>query len=103
MPHSATLCVVVEAGFVGSLGANTDNGCGVVGDVPVVDGEAGRPDELGGAMVGFVLGGLHEDGRERMDSFQSVIWDDHEKEEKGLPDCKQGIVGWFSFKGGKVL
>jgi hypothetical protein len=59
--------IVVEAGFVGNLGANTDNGCGIVGDVPVIEGEARRPDELGGTMVGFVLGGLHEDGREGMD------------------------------------
>ena len=36
-----------------------------------------------------------------MDSFQLVIWDDHEKEEKGLPDCKQVVVGWFPFKGGE--
>ncbi len=54
--------IVIEAGFVGSLGANMDNSHGVVGNVPVVEGEAGRPDELGVAMVGFVLGGLHEDG-----------------------------------------
>ncbi len=29
-----------------------------------------------------------------------VIWDDHEKGEKGLPDCKQVIIGWLPFKGG---
>ncbi len=29
------------------------------------------------------------------------IWDDHEKEEKGLPDGKQVIVGWLPFKGGE--
>ncbi len=29
-----------------------------------------------------------------------VIWDDHEEGEKGLPDYKQVIVGWLSFKGG---
>ncbi len=56
-------CVVVE-GFVGGLGANTDDSCGVAGNVPVVEGKVGRPDKLGGAMVGFVLGGLCEDGRE---------------------------------------
>ncbi len=60
--------IVVEAGFVGSLGANTDNGHGVIGNIPVIEGEAGRPDKLGVAMVSFVLGGLHEDGHERMDS-----------------------------------
>jgi hypothetical protein len=59
--------VVVELGFVDGLGANTDGGHGLVGDVPVVEGEAGRPDKLGGAMVGFVFGGLHEDGCEGMD------------------------------------
>jgi hypothetical protein len=52
-------------------------------------------------MVGFVLGSLVEDGHERMDSFQLVIWDDHEEGEKGLPDCKKVVVGWFSFEGGE--
>jgi hypothetical protein len=60
--------IVVEAGFVGGLSVNTDNGHGNVGNVSVVEGEAGRPNKLGVAMVGFVLGGLHKDGRERMDS-----------------------------------
>ncbi len=60
--------IVVEAGFVGSLGANTDNGHGIIGNIPVIEGEAGRPDKIGVAMVGFVLGGLREDGSERMDS-----------------------------------
>ncbi len=73
--------VVVEAGFVGGLGANTDDGRGIVGNVPVEEGEVGRPDKFGGAKVGFVLGGLCEDGRKRMDSFQLVIWDVHEKGE----------------------
>ncbi len=61
--------VVVEAGFVGDLGANTDNSRGIIGNVSVVEGEAGRPDKLGGAMVGFVLGGIREDGHEGMDSL----------------------------------
>jgi hypothetical protein len=36
-----------------------------------------------------------------MDSFQLVIWDDHEKGEKGLPDCKQVVVSWFPFERGE--
>ncbi len=36
-----------------------------------------------------------------MDSFQLVTWDDHEKGEKGLPDCKQVVIGWFPFEGGE--
>jgi hypothetical protein len=28
-----------------------------------------------------------------------VIWDDHEKGEKGLPDCTQVIVSWLPFEG----
>jgi hypothetical protein len=47
---------------VGGLSTNTDDGRGIIGDVPVV--EAGKSDKLGGNMVGFVLGGLREDGRE---------------------------------------
>ncbi len=30
-----------------------------------------------------------------------VIWDDHEKGEKGLPDYKQVVAGWLPFKGGE--
>jgi hypothetical protein len=86
---------------VGGLGANTNDSCGIVSNVPVVEGEAGRPDKLGGAMFGFILDGLHEDGHERMDSFQLVIWDDHQKGEKDLTDCKQVVIGWFPFKGGE--
>ncbi len=56
--------VVVKARFVGGFGANTDNSCGVVGNVPVVEGGAGRPDKHGRTMDSFVLGGLREDGQE---------------------------------------
>ncbi len=60
--------IVVKAGFVGGLGANTDNGCGIIGNVLVVEGEAGRPDKLGAAMVSVLLGGLCKNGCEGMDS-----------------------------------
>jgi hypothetical protein len=60
--------VVVKAGFVGGLGTKTENSCGIVGDVLVLEGEARRPDKLGATMVGFVLGGLCKDGHEGMDS-----------------------------------
>ncbi len=60
--------VVAKAGFAGGLGANMDNGHSIIGNVLAIEGEAGRPDELGAAMVGFVLGGLCMDGREGMDS-----------------------------------
>ena len=56
--------IVIEAGFVGSLCMNTDNCRGFVGNVFIVEGEAGGLYEFGIAMVGFVLGGIHEDGRE---------------------------------------
>ncbi len=60
--------VVAKAGFVGSFGTNTDDGRGVVGNVPVIEGEAGRPDKLEAAMVSFALGSLRKDGREGIDS-----------------------------------
>jgi hypothetical protein len=60
--------IFVKGGFVGGLGANMDNDRGIVGNVPVVEGEVRKPDKLGGAMVDFVLGNLREDGREGMDS-----------------------------------
>jgi hypothetical protein len=31
-----------------------------------------------------------------------VIWDDHEKGEKGLSDGKQVVIDWLPFEGGKV-
>jgi hypothetical protein len=54
--------LVVEVGFVGGLGTNSDNGCGIISNVLVIEGEAGRPDELGAAGVSFVLGGLRSYG-----------------------------------------
>jgi hypothetical protein len=60
--------IVIKAGYVCSLGTNRDDGCGIIADVLVVEGEAGRHDELGAAMVGFVLGSLCKDGCEGMDS-----------------------------------
>jgi hypothetical protein len=56
--------IVIKAGFMGCLGVNMDDNHGIVGNVLVIEGGAGRPDKLGIAMVGFVLGGLHEDGHE---------------------------------------
>jgi hypothetical protein len=93
--------VVIKAGFVGGIGVDTDNGCGIIGNILVIEGEAGRPDELGAAMVSFILGGLCKNGHEGMDSQYLVIWDDHEKGEEGLPDGKQVVVGWLPFKGGE--
>jgi hypothetical protein len=58
--------IVVEVGFSGGLSANMDDGRGIIGNVPVIEREAGRPDKLGGAMVGFVLNGLREDVHEGM-------------------------------------
>ncbi len=52
-------------------------------------------------MVGFVLGGLCEDGHKGMDSPQLVVGDDHEEQKKCPPDGKQVIVGWFPFEWGK--
>jgi len=56
--------IVIEAGFVGSLCMNTDNCRGFVGEVFIVEGEVGGSYKFGVAMVGFVLGGIREDGRE---------------------------------------
>ncbi len=62
--------VVIKAGFIGGLCSNADNCRGVVGDVFIIEWEAGGPDELGAAMFGFVLGSLSQDGNEGMDTFQ---------------------------------
>jgi len=52
-------------------------------------------------MFSFVLGGLCENGREGVDSFQLVVRNDHEEREKTLLDGKEVIIGWFPFKRGK--
>ena len=52
-------------------------------------------------MVGFVRGGLREDGHKGMGSAQLVVGDGHEERKKFPLDGKQVVVGWFPFKGGK--
>ena len=53
-------------------------------------------------MVGFIFGGLSEDGYEGMSSLQLVVGDAHEETKKCPLDCEQIVVGWFPFKGGTV-
>jgi len=53
--------VVIKAGFVGHLCMDTDDCHCVVGDVFMVEGEAGGPYEFGVAMFGFVIGGISEE------------------------------------------
>ncbi len=77
--------VVIETGFVGSLRMNANDHCGVVSNCLAVEWKTSRAYKLG-TMVGFVLDGLSEDGREGVNPVQLVIGDDHEKWEKGLLD-----------------
>jgi hypothetical protein len=51
-------------------------------------------------MVGFVLGGLGEDGHKGMGSPQLVVGDDHEERKKFPLVGEQVVAGWFPFKGG---
>ena len=88
---------------MGSLCANPDDSRGIVGNILILEGEAGRPDKLGVAMVGYLLGSLCREGHEGMNPFQLVIRDDYKKGEKGLLNCQQVTVSWLPFKGGKVL
>jgi hypothetical protein len=53
-------------------------------------------------MVGFVLGGLSEDGHKGMGSPQLVVGDDHEERKKCPLDGEQVVVGLFPFEGGEV-
>jgi len=71
--------VVIKAGFVGRLCTHSDDSRGIVGDVFIVEREAGGTYELVVAMFGFVLDSLHEDGREGVDSIQLVVGNDHEE------------------------
>ena len=52
-------------------------------------------------MFSFVLGGLREDGREGVDSFQLVIRNDHEEREKTLSDDQEVFIGWLPFERGE--
>jgi hypothetical protein len=78
--------IVIEAGFMGRLCTNPDDCRGVVGDVFIVEGEADGTYEFGVAMFSFVLGGLREDGRERMEAIQLIIGNDHEEGKKHFLD-----------------
>jgi hypothetical protein len=95
--------VVVKTGFVGSLSVNMNDGCTVVGNVPVVEGEAGRPDELGGAMVGFVHGASV---RMAMREWIPFNWSYGMTMRRGrrasLIASRSSLVG-FPSRGGKVL
>ena len=62
--------IVIEARFMGCLCMNSDDCCGIVGDVFIVEGEADGTYEFLVAMFSFVLGGLREDGCEGVNSFQ---------------------------------
>ncbi len=53
-------------------------------------------------MVGFILGGLGEDGHEGVYPIELIIGDHHKEGEDGLPDCKKVIVGRLPFRGGEV-
>ena len=93
--------VVIKAGFMGHLCTNPDDCRGVVGNVFIVEREAGGTYELVVAMFGFVLDGLSEDGREGVDSIQLIVGNDHEEGKKHFPDGKQVIIRWLPFERGK--
>ncbi len=95
--------VVVEARFVGGLGANTDGGRGVIGNVPVIEGEAGRPDKLGAAMVSFILGvSMWMAVREWTPSNWSYGMTMRRGRRVSLIASRLLLVG-FPLRGGKVL
>ena len=52
-------------------------------------------------LDGFVLGGVREDSRERMDAVQLIIGDDHEERQNTLLDGKEIVVQWFPVERGK--
>ena len=88
---------------MGRLCTNLDDCRGVVGDGIIVEREVFGTHTFFVAVVGFVLGGLGEDGHKGMGSPQLVVGDDHEERKKYPLDGKQVVAGWFPFEGGKVL
>ena len=87
---------------MGCLCTNSDDCRGVVSKCIIVEREAFGTYEIFVAMVGFILGGLDEDGHKGMGSPQLVVGDDREERKKCPLDGKQVVVGWFPFEGGKV-
>jgi hypothetical protein len=77
--------LVAKSGFMGSLHMNASNQRGIFGNRLVVEWEMGRAYKFD-TVVGFVLGGLGENGCEEVHPIQLVVGVDHEKGEKGLPD-----------------
>ena len=88
---------------MGHLCTNSNDSRGVVGNVFIVEREAGGTYELVVAMFGFVLDGLREDGHEGVDSVQLVVGNDHEEGKKRFPDGKQVVIRWFPFERGKDI
>jgi hypothetical protein len=76
---------VIESGFVGSLRTDANDCHGIVSNCLVVEWETSWAYKFG-AMVGFVLNSLSEDGREGVNPIQLVVGDDHEQWEKGFLD-----------------
>jgi hypothetical protein len=87
---------------MGRLCTNPDDCRSIVSDVFIAEGEADGTYKFCIAMFSFVLGVLHEDGREGVDSFQLVVRNDHVEREKTLLDGKEVVISWFPFKRGKV-
>ena len=83
---------------MGRLCTNSDDCRGVVGDGIVIEREAFGLNNFFVALVGFVLGGLGEDGHKGMGSPELVVGDDHEERKKFPPDGKQVVIGWFLFE-----
>jgi hypothetical protein len=77
--------IVIKLGFVDSFCTNTNDCCGIVSNCLVVEWETSQAYKFG-AMVGFVLDSLGENGCEGVNYVQLVIGDDHEQWEKGFLD-----------------
>ena len=78
---------------MGRFCMNSDDCRGIVCNFCIVEGESGGTYELLVAMVGLVLGGLCEDGREGINTLQLVIINDHEDRDKLLLDGEEVIIG----------
>ncbi len=86
---------------MGRLRTNSDDCRGVGGDVFIVEGKADGTNERVVAVFEFILGGVRENSRERMDAVQLVIWDDHEERQNTLSDDEEIVIRWFPFERGK--
>ena len=90
--------VVLEFGLVGRFRTDTNHSRSIVRDVQIVESEPRGADEVVSPVGGSILGVVREEGGQGVDPADSVIRDDNQEREQGLPDGKEVVIRGFSLK-----